>query len=52
MAFVRKLMFLKYSWQKTLKEDCGRPAFLQELQAARNRSKVTLQFKKIPNSLG
>ena len=41
-------MFLKYSCQKPLKKNCGRPVFLEELQAARNFS---LHFNKIPNSL-
>ena len=36
LVFVRKLVFLK---------------FLQELQAARNFSKVFLHFNKMPNSL-
>ena len=44
-------MFLKYSCQKPLKKNCGRPVFLEELQAARNFSKVFLRFNKIPNSL-
>ena len=44
-------MFLKYSCQKTLKKHCGRPVFLEELQAAINFSKVSLDFKKIFNSL-
>ena len=44
-------MFLKYSCQKTLKKNCVRPVFLEELQAARNFSKVSLHFNKIPNSL-
>ena len=35
-------MFLKY---------CGRPVFLEELEAARNFLKVSLHFNKIPNSL-
>ena len=51
LVFVRKLMFLKYSCQKPLKKNCGRPVFLEELQAARNFSKVSLHFNKIPNSL-
>ena len=44
-------MFLKYSCQKPVKKNCGRPVFLEELQAARNFSKVSLYFNKIPNSL-
>ena len=44
-------MFLKYSCQKPLKKNCGRPVFLEELQAARNFSKVSLHFNKIPNFL-
>ena len=44
-------MFLKCSCQKILKKNCGRPVFLQELQAVRNFSKVSLDFNKIPNSL-
>ena len=51
MVFVSKLMFLKYSYQKPVKKNCGRPAFLEEMQAARNFSKVSLHFNKIPNSL-
>ena len=31
--------------------NCGRPVFFEELQAARNFSKVSLHFNKIPNSL-
>ena len=50
LDFVRKLMYLKYSCQKTLKKSCGRPIFLEELQAARNFSRVFLHFNKIPNS--
>ena len=42
---------LKYSCQKPMKKNCGRPVFLEELQAARNFSKVSLHFNKIPNSL-
>ena len=33
------------------KKDCVRPVFLEELQAARNFSKVSLHFNKIPNYL-
>ena len=44
-------MFLKYSCQKPVKKNCGRPVFLEELQAARNFSKVSLHFNKIPNVL-
>ena len=44
-------MYLKYSCQKTVKKIFGRPLFLEELQAARNFSKVFLHFNKIPNSL-
>ena len=44
-------MYLKYSCQKTVKKNFGRPLFLEELQAARNFSKVSLHFNKIPNSL-
>ena len=32
-------------------KNCGRLAFLEELQAARKFSKVSLHFNKIPNSL-
>ena len=32
-------------------KNCGRPVFLEELQVARSFSKVSLYFKKIPNSL-
>ena len=52
MVFVRKLMFLKYICQKTSKENCARPVFLEEVQAARNCSNILLHFNKIPNSLG
>ena len=34
-----------------MKNFFGRPVFLGELQAARNSSKVSLDFNKIPNSL-
>ena len=51
MVFVRKLMFLKCSRKKPVKKNCGRPVFLEEFQAARNFSKVSLHFNKIPNSL-
>ena len=51
LVFVRKLMFLKYSCQKPLKKNCGRPVFLEELQTARNFSKVSMHFNKIPNYL-
>ena len=51
MVFVRKLMFLKNSCQKILKKNCGRTVFLEELQAARYFSKLSLHFNKIPNSL-
>ena len=44
-------MYLKCSCQKTVKKNFGRPLFLEELQAARNFSKVFLHFNKIPNSL-
>ena len=44
-------MFFKYSCQKPLKKNCGRPVFLEEFQAAINFSKVSLHFNKIPNSL-
>ena len=44
-------MFLKYSCQKTLQKKCGRLVFLEEVQAARNLSKFSLHFYKIPNSL-
>ena len=44
-------MFFKYSCQKPLKKNCGRPVFLEEFQAAINFPKVSLHFNKIPNSL-
>ena len=44
-------MFLEYSCQKPVKKLFGRSIFLEELQAARNFSKVSLHFDKIPNSL-
>ena len=34
-----------------MKKNYGRPVFLEELQAARNFSKVFQHFNKIPNSL-
>ena len=34
-----------------MKNFFGRPVFLEEFQAARNFSKVSLRFNKIPNSL-
>ena len=37
-------MFLKYSCQKPLKKNCGTRVFLEELQAARNFSKVCLHL--------
>ena len=50
--FARKLMFLKYSCQKPVKKNTvDGPAFLEELQAPRNFSKVSLHFSKIPNFL-
>ena len=51
LVFVRKLMFLRYSCQKPIKKNYGRTVFLEELQAARNFPKVSLNFNKIPNSL-
>ena len=51
LVFVRKLMFLKYSYHKPVKKNFARPFFLEELQAARNISKVPLHFNKIPNAL-
>ena len=44
-------MFVKYSFQKPVKKNCGRPVFVEELQAARNFTKVFLHSNKIPNSL-
>ena len=44
-------MFFKYSCQKPLKKNCGRPVFLEEFQAAINFSKASHHFNKIPNSL-
>ena len=35
---------------ETCKKNCGRPVFLETLQAVRNFSKVYLHFNKIPNS--
>ena len=51
MVFVKKLMFFKYSCQKPLKKNCGRPVLLEEFQASINFSKVSLHFTKIPNPL-
>ena len=36
---------------ETFVKNCGRPVFLEQLQAARNFSKISLHFNKIPNSL-
>ena len=36
---------------ETCEKNCGRPVFLEELQATRNFSKASLHFNKIPNSL-
>ena len=44
-------MFLKYSFQKLVKKNCGKTLFLEEFQAARNFSKVSLHLNKVPNSL-
>ena len=49
--FVRKLMFLKYNFSETCKNFSGRLVFLEEQQAARNISKVSLHFNKITNFL-
>ena len=35
---------------ETCEKNCGRPAFLETLQAVRNFSKVSLHFNKFPNS--
>ena len=51
LVFVGKLMFLKCSCQKPLKNNCGRAVFLEKLQAARNFLKFSQQFNKIPNFL-
>ena len=37
--------------QKSLKKTCGRPAFLQKLQAPRIPYKVSLLYNKMPNSV-
>ena len=50
LVSVRKLMFFKYSCQRPLKKNCGRPVFLEEFQTTINFSKVSLHFNKIPNS--
>ena len=44
-------MFLKYSSQKPVKKIVQDQYFLQELQAAKIFSKVSLHFNKIPISL-
>ena len=44
-------MFLKYSCPKPVKKNCGRPVFLEELQAVKNFLKVSLHFNKISDSL-
>ena len=36
---------------ETCEKNCGRPVFLEELQALTNFSKVSMHFNKIPNSL-
>ena len=36
---------------ETFVKNCGKPVFLEQLQAARNFSKISLHFNKIPNSL-
>ena len=36
---------------ETFLKNCVRPAFLEQLQAARNLSKISMHFNKIPNSL-
>ena len=36
---------------ENLKTNCRRPVFLEELQAARNGSNISLHFNKIPNCL-
>ena len=51
LVFVRKLMFFKYSCQKSMKFFFERPVFLEEFQTEINFSKVSLHFNKIPNSL-
>ena len=42
-------MQLSETYEK--KKKCGRPVFLEELEAARNFSKVSLHLNKIPNTL-
>ena len=37
--------------EETFVKNCGKPVFLEQLQAARNFSKISLHFNKIPNSL-
>ena len=49
--FLKILVFLNYSMSENFKKTCGRPVFREELQAARNFSKVTLDFNKMHNSL-
>ena len=44
-------MFFKYSYQKPVKKNYGRPVFFEEFQAAIIFSKVSLHFNKIPNFL-
>ena len=45
-------MFLnKTQLSETFVKNCGKPVFLEQLQAARNFSKISLHFNKIPNSL-
>ena len=51
MVFVKILTFLKSNCQKNLEKNCGRPVFKKSWQAARNFSKVALDFNKTPNFL-
>ena len=56
VSIIGTFLFLLGNWcsentivRKLGKKVCGKPVFFKELQAARNVSKDSLQFNKIPN---
>ena len=51
LGFCYEIDVLKLQLSETFEKNCGKPSFVEELQAARNFSKVSLHFNKIPNSL-
>ena len=58
VSIVGTIWFLLENWfskntvvRKLWKKNWARPVFLEELQADRNFSKISLHFNKIPNSL-